>query len=317
MHSVLIAGGAGFIGGSVAKLMSQEFKVTIVDNLTSSLYNNEERQLFVESLSKTRASVEFLETGMEELSSSFLSGFDAIVNLAAIPGLRNSWSQSEEIWRSNVSSLQKLLEQVALLETKPIFVQASTSSVYGQYASGGEESPVRPASPYGLSKLAAENLIALYSEKTGFRYTNLRLFSVYGPRQRPDMAFNKAFNSILEGSDFFVFGDGGQVRSNTFVEDVSSAFTSAVRQLLDGKHLPHAINIAGDECYSLTRSLELIAQVVDQDLNMSYKDVIPGDQVETSGDTSLASRELNWIANTRLQDGLEAQWRWHQRRFDS
>src|SRR5262249_79002 len=137
----------------------------------------------------------------------------------AMPGLARSWTEFDLYESCNITATQRLLEAVRRLPRLHRFIYASTSSVYGRFGSGDETLPARPISPYGVTKLAAENLCRAYADELSVPLVVLRYFSVYGPRQRPDMSYHRFIQAILAGQPFVVYGDGNQVRGNTFVGD--------------------------------------------------------------------------------------------------
>src|SRR5205823_7137847 len=160
--------------------------------------------------------------------SDIVSGAEAIIHLAAMPGLTKSWTDFELYNSCNLSATQRLLEAVRGSSTLKRFVYASTSSVYGRFGSGDESLPTKPISPYGVTKLAAENLCHAHEEH-GLPLVVLRYFSVYGPRQRPEMGYYRFIEALLTGQPVVVYGDGQQVRGNTYVTDCVDATMAAVQ----------------------------------------------------------------------------------------
>jgi nucleoside-diphosphate-sugar epimerase len=183
----------------------------------------------------------------------------------------------------------------------------STSSAYGRYSSGDETLPTRPISPYGVTKLAGENLCHAYTDAYGFPLVVLRYFSVYGPRQRPDMGYYKFFEWARRGETIVVTGDGNQVRGNTYVADCVAATIAAVEAPIGELY-----NIGGGETANVWDILRRVETLVGRKLSTRQEPARPGDQRYTFADTSKLRRHLGWEARTTLDEGLQAQWQWHQ-----
>jgi nucleoside-diphosphate-sugar epimerase len=232
---------------------------------------------------------------------------DYVINEAAMPGLGLSWSDFELYSSCNLSSVARLMDQA---KRWPLikFVQISTSSVYGKNAVGDENMPTLPVSPYGVTKLAAENLAFAYMRDSEVPVTVLRYFSVYGPGQRPDMAYRKFISRALAGESIDIYGTGDQSRSNTFIDDCVAGTISA----LESGRIGEVYNIAGSTERSLNEALAIISGLVGLDLEVHHHDSARGDQDRTFGDTTKASQELGFVNATSLEEGLEAQIKWQR-----
>lgn len=254
---------------------------------------------------------EFVRGDLTELQLEpiLANGVDVVFHLAGQPGVRTSWGpRFGDYLGDNVLATQHVLEAIAASTSPPRLVFASSSSVYGDGAEHprDERSPTNPSSPYGVSKLAAEKLVELYPRNhPSMSATSLRLFTVYGPGQRPDMAFSRFFRSVRAGQEIVVFGDGSQVREFTFVDDVARAF--ALAAVADGP-LPAIVNIAGGSRVTLNEALAVIADVVGEAPRVRFENAVAGDVRYTGGTTDLARTAFGWEPTTTLRAGLEAQW---------
>ena len=234
---------------------------------------------------------------------------DAIFHLAAEPGVRASWSQRFETYvRNNVTATQHLL-QAATRSPDKRFVYASSSSVYGQAETFPTREDVlpRPHSPYGVTKLAAEHLCSTYHANFGVQSVSLRFFSVYGPRQRPDMAFNAFCRAAVAGEPIVVFGDGLQTRDFTYVGDVVRALRAA--HTADAA-VGGVYNIGGGSRVALREALEIIDRHSSRPLEVRYEDVQRGDVRDTGADTTAARADLGFAPAVSLEDGLAAEFEW-------
>jgi nucleoside-diphosphate-sugar epimerase len=242
-----------------------------------------------------------------------LTGAKVIFHLAAMPGLMQSWTDLEGYWSCNVLATQKLLESVQrsgiLLER---FVYASTSSVYGRMASGDESLPTQPVSPYGITKLAAEHMCRAYAEAHQIPVVTLRYFSVYGPRQRPDMGYHRFIQAMLDNKPVTVYGDGRQIRGNTYVADCVQA-TVAAMQAPVGEFY----NVGGGETASVWDILHKLEALAGYKADIRQKPARPGDQMHTCADTTKLRQHLGWTPQTSLDEGLALQWEWQAKQHSS
>jgi nucleoside-diphosphate-sugar epimerase len=234
---------------------------------------------------------------------------DAIFHVAAEPGVRPSWgSRFEQYVRNNVLATQHLLEAAGRAPEKR-FVYSSSSSIYGQAETfpTPEELTPRPFSPYGVTKLSGEHLCDLYHGNYGVSTVTLRLFSVYGPRQRPDMAFNVFCRAAVEGSPVTVFGDGLQTRDFTYVGDIiTSLRLAAETKGLEGE----VINIGGGSQSSVADALEMIGELAGRKLEVSHQEQRKGDVRDTCADTTRARELMGFRPQTKLAEGLAAEFEW-------
>ena len=237
-------------------------------------------------------------------------GVDRIAHLAGEPGVRSSWGQRFGTYlERNVYAAQHLMEAVSTVGTER-FVFASSSSVYGPDGGGpvDEGAPRRPASPYGLSKLAAEELICLYAREKGVPATLLRYFTVYGPRQRPEMALSRFIERVSRGEPVEVFGDGSQVREMTYVSDVVEATVAALR--LEGSGPPRVYNVGGGSRATVAELVGLVGEAIGEEPEIEYGPPVPGDVRSTWADLSRARWELGYAPRVSVEEGVREQVRW-------
>jgi nucleoside-diphosphate-sugar epimerase len=235
-----------------------------------------------------------------------LGGADAVVHLAAMPGLPRSWSDFELYSSCNLVGTERLLEAIRDVGV-PRLVHVSTSSVYGRMAVGDETMPAAPVSPYGVTKLAAEHLVGAFADAFGLRTTILRYFSIYGPRQRPDMAFHRFAEALLDRRELTVFGDGRSSRTSTYVADAVDATLAAVTAGRDGA----VYNIGGGEPITVLESIETMAEAIGVTPRIVFEDPRPGDQRHTAADIGLARRDLGYDPAVLPREGLRRQVTWH------
>jgi len=238
---------------------------------------------------------------------------EVVFHLAAMAGLMQSWTAFDGYMTCNVQATQRLLEALRLARG-PLrrLVHVSTSSVYGADAAGDETLPTQPVSPYGVTKLAAENLCRAYAASYELPVVVLRYFSVYGPRQRPDMGYYKFIRALLFGEPITVFGDGQQVRGNTYIDDCVSATIAAVTAPAGETY-----NVGGGEMATVWQILAHLEAVSGRKAVVRQAAARPGDQRHTCADTSKIRRQLGWEPRTGLREGLQRQWEWQQRELNS
>jgi UDP-glucose 4-epimerase len=310
MARALVTGAAGFIGSHLsARLLREGVEVRGIDNLDPYY----PAWIKERHLAELRADPRF-EGRREDLNEadlgSLLDGVDWVFHLAARPGVRRSWGGGfDDYVRANVLATQRLLEAARALPLEA-FVFASSSSVYGEPAPGDtpEGAPRRPLSPYGVSKLAGEGLVHAYHASYGVPTIALRYFTVYGPRQRPDMAFHRFLRALYEGRPIEVYGDGHQTRDFTFVDDAVDATWRAARDGAPGT----AYNIGGGSPASVREVIALLEQVSGRPAQVAYGAARPGDPRATRADTRRARSALGYAPATDLRAGLARMASWMQ-----
>jgi UDP-glucuronate 4-epimerase len=309
MSTILVTGAAGFVGSHLAiTLATQGHEVIALDCFLPDLYSADiKRDRFEEVTATPRVTGRVADLRTDNLAD--LSGVDVVINEAAMPGLTKSWEDLRLYVDNNLHALDRLISATAGPDLRA-FIQVSTSSVYGKVATGAEDSPTDPYSPYGVSKLAAEKLGFAHFDNFGLPFSVLRYFSVYGPGQRPDMAYHRFLEKAKTGDTVTVYGDGEQRRTNTYVADCVDATISAIDKASPGQ----AYNISGTQSFSINEALQTMRDVTGAELSVDYQPARAGDQRETRGDISNAERELGYAPVWSLKDGLEAQWKWQKGR---
>lgn len=314
MSRCIVTGAAGFIGSHLCEaLLNKGHEVVGLDAFIP-YYPRPIKERNLQTALQHPA-FEFHEVDLRhDEIRSHVQGGDVIFHLAAMAGLMRSWSDFNLYSSCNAEGTQCLLD-AARDEAIPQVVYVSTSSVYGKEATGPETSPLAPYSPYGITKLAGEQLCRAYAANFGLPFTILRYFSVYGPRQRPDMAYHILIRSLLDGKPFVQFGDGTQTRSNTFVLDGVQATILAWEKR--EQTLGETFNVGGGEIKSLNEVRALLEELLDRSLEIDYRPARPGDQQHTAADIGKAQRILGYEPTTRLYDGIKAQIEWQRAFSDS
>ncbi len=305
----LVTGVAGFVGSHLSeRLLDLGHEVVGVDRFAD-YYPRPMKERNLES-ARERPGFRFVEADLASVDlAPLVEGCEMIFHQAAQAGVRASWGQSfADYVQDNVLSTQRLLEAARNAGTKKV-IYASSSSVYGETPDlpMRENSLPRPFSPYGVTKLAAEHLCELYRNNFGLPTTSLRYFTVYGPRQRPDMGFHRFIKALLQDGSIPVFGDGEQTREFTFVSDIVEANILAMDESKLG-----VFNVGGGSRVTLNEVLQTLAEVVGKELRIERLGKQAGDVRHTVADTTLAREVLGFVPRVGLREGLEAQVAWHK-----
>lgn len=305
----VVTGAAGFIGSHLCEeLLRRGHTVVGVDCFTP--YYAPVLKAHNQSAALSHPQYEFVAADLRHDDlTHVVEGADVVFHLAAMPGLPKSWTDFDGYWTCNVQATQRLLEAVRR-SPDPLrrFILVSTSSVYGKLALGNETATTRPISPYGVTKLAAEHLAQAYADAYSLPLVTLRYFSVYGPRQRPDMAYNKFIRAILSHQPIEIFGDGQQVRGNTYVADCVAATVAAVEAPVG-----EVYNVGGGESASVLDVIHKLETLFGQKSLLVFQPPRVGDQRQTFADTTKIRSHLGWEPKTALDDGLAKQWEWQSR----
>jgi len=305
----LVTGCAGFIGSHLTEeLLNKGYKVVGVDCF-SDYYPKWIKERNIEKVLRDE-NFSFLQADILKLDlNSIIKDVDYVFHEAAQPGVRKSWGKEFKIYvDNNILATQRLLE--ACKDNKKLikFVFASSSSVYGdsEKLPLKEDDKVRPISPYGASKLACENLCYLYWKNYGVPVVSLRYFTVFGERQRPDMAFHRFIKAILNNDEIVIYGDGSQTRDFTYVGDIVHATANAAESEAAGE----IFNIGGGSKIMLKKALEIIQELIGKEAFISYTKTQKGDMKHTFADISKAKRLLDYKPEVSLKEGLEKEISW-------
>ncbi len=309
----VVTGVAGFIGSHLAeRLINDGHDVVGVDSFTP-YYSASIKE---SNLAILNASSRFRLIKSDLLAidlDTLLSDVDLVFHLAAQAGVRASWGHHfKDYTRFNVEATQELLE-AAKDKGLSRFVCASSSSVYGEVEQlpVTEEHPLKPISPYGVTKLAAEHLCGIYAKNFGVPVVSLRFFTVYGPRQRPDMAIHKFIAAALKGQPVEVFGDGSQTRDFTFVLDVVEACMLAATG--DAKMIPY--NIGGGSRITVNDLVHLLEKILDTSIEVTNVGKQRGDVMHTHSDCSMAKSDFGYSPKHTLEEGLFEEAAWFRKEF--
>jgi nucleoside-diphosphate-sugar epimerase len=304
----LITGAAGFIGSHLTSLLlDRGAEVTGLDCFTD-YYPRPIKEANV-GVNAGRRGFHFVAGSIQHADlGALLEGKTHVFHLAAQAGVRKSWGSDFRVYTdNNVDATQRLLE-ACVGRSLHRFVYASSSSVYGANVSipMREDALPQPVSPYGVTKLAAEQLCYLYYVNHKVPTTSVRYFTVYGPRQRPDMGFHKFIKAALRDDPIVLYGDGEQTRDFTFVADAVAATAAAGEAGVQGR----AYNVGGGSRVSINHVLEILERIAGKRLNLRREPAQKGDMRDTFADTTLARTDLGFRPTVTLEQGLEAEYRW-------
>lgn len=309
----IVTGCAGFIGSTLSDRLLRDGNEVIGIDCFRDYYNPSLKRSNIIEASQSKAfKLIELDLSRDDLPDvTELTGGSPFVihHLAAQAGVRKSWgSEFSNYTRDNITATQRLLEWCLKADNLQNLVYASSSSVYGnvKILPMHEDTTIpRPFSPYGVTKLAAENLVFLYHTNYGLPVVSCRFFTVYGPRQRPDMAFNKFIHAGFSDQPIIIYGDGEQTRDFTFVDDIVEGLHKAEINT-EGS----IFNLAGGTRVTLNQALFILQKVMRTDLRITREKNKLGDVRDTCASTSKAREKLGWKSTTSLEDGLSAEYSW-------
>jgi nucleoside-diphosphate-sugar epimerase len=304
----LVTGAAGFIGSHLCEaLLTAGHEVVGLDSFVPYYPRAVKERNLAPMLSHPRFRFQALDLRTDSLAES-VKGLESVFHLAAMPGLKRSWADFDLYNSCNLQATQRLVESVCQSGT-PLhrFILASTSSVYGRDASGDEKQATTPISPYGVTKLAAEHLCRAFSDAHGLPLVILRYFSVYGPRQRPDMGYHQFIRAMLRDEPVVVTGDGHQSRSNTYVADCAEATVAALNAPVGETY-----NVGGGEVATVWDVLRILEGLAGRAPRVRQEPARLGDQRSTFTDSSKLRSHLGFRPRTPLAEGLARQWEWQK-----
>jgi len=310
MSRYLITGAAGFIGSHLARtLINDGHGVIGIDSFEDYYARELKEQNLAPIVDHSR--FELLRANLLDVPlAGILDRVDAVFHTAAQAGVRASWGASFDIYtRNNIAATQIILETLIDFPHVPL-IYSSSSSVYGDTDTlpFNENNRLRPLSPYGVTKLAAENLCQLYHKNFGLHTVSLRYFTVFGPGQRPDMAFHRFCKAALLQEPLVVFGDGGQTRDFTYIDDIVGANLLALRSPAG-----EIYNIGGGSRITLLDAIDKIARISGRKLNLEFKAKQKGDVKDTLADISKAKRLLGYSPRYDVARGLQNEYKWIER----
>ena len=309
MNRCIVTGAAGFVGSTLSEaLLKKGYQVVGIDCFIPYYDRSIKENNLKNAMNDSRFSFHELDLRTDDLVS-ILQKDDIVFHEAAMAGLMKSWSDFELYATCNLLATQRLLEASVAKEISHL-VYISTSSVYGKDATGDESAELNPYSPYGVTKCSAEHLCRAYMANYGLPLTVLRYFSVYGPRQRPDMAYHILIKALLTKEPFSLFGTGEQTRSNTFISDC----VKATLTLLDHreKALGETFNVGGGQVVSLNEVVEMLQEITGVEAQIMRGPARPGDQMHTSANIEKAKEVLGYLPTTPVYEGLKAQVEWQK-----
>jgi UDP-glucuronate 4-epimerase len=306
MSTWVVTGGAGFIGSHLVEALHDTgHEVVAVDCFTDH-YDPSVKEENAAAFDVCR--VDLSADPLDDL----VAAVDGVFHLAGKPSVRSGWGPDvAECERDNVLASGRVFEAAARAGVRVVFT--SSSSIYGEAATypTPEDAEGRPISPYGWAKLACERLAGTYRRDAGLDVVTLRYFTVYGPRQRPDMAFTRIANALAEGGSFELYGDGSQSRGFTYVSDAVAAAISAMERAPGGA----VYNVGGGSEATMVQSIAILEDVSGRKLDLVIRGRAAGDVRRTSADTSRIRAQLGWQPSVALPEGLAAQWEWTAARF--
>jgi UDP-glucuronate 4-epimerase len=294
----LVTGAAGFIGSHLVEALLARGDGVVGLDCFSDYYDP---ALKANNARRLRIELRHLDLAEDDFS---FNGFDGVFHLAGQPGVRSFGDVFPIYVRQNVVASQRVFEAAVSAGVKVVF--ASSSSVYGdaEHYPTSEATQPRPLSPYGITKLSCEHLARAYERSFGLDVVGLRYFTVYGPRQRPDMSFTRLFQALRDGTPFEVYGDGSQSRGFTFVSD---AVEATIASMVGGRGI---YNVGGGSEAAMLDVIQLAEEVSGRTLDLRFRNGVAGDVKRTSADITRIRADLGWQPQVGLEVGMREHWQW-------
>lgn len=309
---ILVTGAAGFIGSHLAeRLASLGHAVTGLDCLTD-FYSRALKELNVQDVESRGVQILPLDLAADDLDQA-VRGVEVVYHLAALPGL-SATTPFETYARNNITATYRLLEAVLQSPSLQGFVNISTSSVYGTFATGPEATEPRPTSYYGVTKLAAEQLVLAYQRTLGLPACSMRLFSVYGPRERPEKLYSKLIRAILEDQAFPLYeGSEQHLRSYTYVADIVDGLVVALDHL--DMCVGEILNLGTDKTITTGEGIRIVEEIIGQRARLVRTPKRAGDQLQTQANIDKARQLLGYHPTTEPREGLARQVDWYKEKL--
>ncbi|MFX0095309.1 MAG: NAD-dependent epimerase/dehydratase family protein, partial [Candidatus Hodarchaeota archaeon] len=312
LMKILVTGVAGFIGSHLAeRLADLGHKVVGIDCFTD-YYALDLKKMNAKDVQQKGVQIYELDLATDDLKPALLD-VEFIYHLAAQPGI-SATTTLETYVRNNIIATHRLVDACQTLSSLQCFINVSTSSVYGAQATDSEETPPKPTSFYGVTKLAAEQLVLAFQRENQFPACSLRIFSVYGPRERPEKLYPILIRSILEGTPFPLFeGSESHSRSYTFIDDIVDAFITVLDN--PDRVIGEIFNIGSDVEMKTGETIKIVEDILGKQAQKLIKPKRPGDQLRTCANIDKARRLLGYNPKTKIEDGLAAEVEWYKNRI--
>jgi len=310
---ILVTGAAGFIGSHTSERLKKLGHAVIALDNFSPYYDLSLKQMNAEALSKSDIKILKIDLRNDNLAEKLPNGIEYIFHFAAHPGISNS-STFEDYFSNNILATERLIAFAESLPKKPFFVNIATSSIYGLEATYPENVPPKPASWYGVTKLAAEQLVLAKCRENKLMATSFRLFSVYGPRERPDKLYTRLIDCGLNNKPFPLFdGSEKHLRSFTYVQDIVDGIVSVIgnETVCNGE----IFNLGTETESTTAEGIATVEEILQKKIKTENKPPRAGDQSRTKANIDKARKLLGYNPQTDLKEGLEAQVEWFKRNF--
>ena len=309
---IVVTGAAGFIGSHLAETVALLGHDVVGIDCFTDYYARSLKLLNAEDVTQKGVVLHSLDLAQDDITA-VLAGANFIFHLAGQPGI-SATTPFEHYVRNNLIATQRLLEASQVVQSLQCFVNISTSSVYGRHARDSEATPPKPTSYYGVTKLAAEQLVLSYQRERGFPACSLRIFSVYGPRERPEKLYPRLIKSILEDELFPLYeGSKSHSRSYTFVDDIIAGFLAVMER--PEVAIGEIFNIGSDIVVTTGEGINIIEDILGKKAKKQIMPKRPGDQLHTHANIEKARRVLGYKPVTQLVDGLQAEVNWYKERI--